>query len=256
MDALSVPNKNVSSAATITTSTAQKEFPELAMTGKRALPECFSQDQFKFPLGTVSGLDANRLERSIVDIGLGLTTSQRVLNWLDIDNMPLVISGCKGIGKSVLAWQIMNEAHAKGIVPIMVTAPEFVLHQELPFEQKNGLPYSQIKTLDDVIQKLKSLQGNGHVDGRSILLIIDGITPVSYNPDNHLGCQPSLRAIRSLGAKVILNIDSDQQLLKGNTIDEYQRFLNPDQYASQGLILTRDINLDKTLVRKDIIHKR
>jgi hypothetical protein len=233
-------NTSQTKASTLTTA-VQLEFPELAMTDKRALPGEFAKDQFKFPPDTQSSL----------------TTSQRALNWLSYSSAPLVISGATGVGKSVLAWQIMQEAFSRGQVPIMVTAPELILNRDLANEHndKKGLPYSTINTLDNTLKQLSINQGMGLHYGKSVVLIIDGVTPDDYSPKSFVESFSKLNAIRNLELKVILNIDSDRQLLCGKTIIQYQEFLNPDKNASHVLILARDSQDNKVLTKTDLKSK-
>ena len=97
-------------------SPAQSMFPEFALKDVRALPTDLHRDQFAFSKST----DAS------------LTTAVRALNWLTgVGDNPLVISGPSGIGKSVLGWQIMNEADNRGLVPIMVSAADIVTGKSL-----------------------------------------------------------------------------------------------------------------------------
>lgn len=220
-------------------SNVQKEFPELAMTGQRALPTDLYRDQFSFKNGTDSDL----------------TTASRTLNWATSwGQNPLVVSAPLGTGKSILAWQIMNEADNRGLVPIMVSAADIVtgLNLEKPDGFGRNLPFSPIGQLDAVIEKLHALRERGLKYEKSMVLIIDGIDPNSYNPEGRIGGTRLLKAIESLGIPVILNVESETYAVKGGSIDGYHRALNPNKLATGAVTLRRNGQEGKVMVHEDI----
>jgi len=220
-------------------SPVQRIFPEFALKGDRVLPTDLCRDQFTFSKST----DAN------------LTTAMRALNWLtEVGENPLVISGPSGIGKSVLGWQIMDEADNRGLIPIMVSAADVVTGQSL--DKPNGfgraLPFTSIEKFESVLSNLEYYKSLGSDFGRSIVLIIDGIDPASYHAESRPGGTRLLKAIQSHGIQVILNVDSDQNLVTGGSIDAYHRKLNPEGHATGALTLGRDVNGKKIVDKHDL----
>jgi hypothetical protein len=235
--------RSTKSNVEVSLSPVQTVFPEFALKGDRVLPTDLHRDHFTFSKST----DAI------------LTTAERALNWLTGGGEnPLVISGPSGIGKSVLGWQIMNEADNRGLVPIMVSAADIVTGKSL--DQPNGfgraLPFTSIEKFESVLSNLEYYKSLGSDFGKSIVVIIDGIDPDSYHAESRPGGTRLLKAIQSHGMQVILNVDSDKNLVEGGSIDAYHRKLNPEGYATGALILGRDSNGKKIVDKHDLSFKK
>jgi hypothetical protein len=56
--------------------------------------------------------------------------------------------------------------------------------------------------------------------------------------------------------QVILNVDTDKNLVTGGSIDAYHRKLNHEGYATGALILGRDSNGKKIVDKHDLSFKK
>lgn len=222
-------------------SVAQKVFSELRLTGDNSLPTDLFRDRFQYG-------NTNDLE---------ITSAQRALNWANgWGQSPLVISGASGIGKSVLSWQIMSEADSKGLVSIMVSASDLVMNSNHEnYSSGRALPRTPVEKLHETLQKISDLQSSGLKYGSSLVLIIDGIDPNSYNPRLHPEAIQTLKKIQAAECSVILNVDSERALTKGGSLDSYHTLLNPNGRATLGLILTKDSNEKYILTKTDLTFK-
>ncbi len=218
----------------------QRLLPELSISNQRALSTHLFHDRFTYTPDRQSTIPS----------------AERIVNWATMAHPLVTISGPAGCGKSTLAWQIMTEADARGKAAILVSAPDLVVRKDL--ERNSGdeqLPYSSIKTVDSILSKLEKLARRGQPLGNQVVIIVDGIDLVSYNPNEIVGGRNFLDRIHSLSMRPILMVESDHSQLTSPTIKSYHQILNPDGLPSLGIIIRSD-GSNRSIEPRDIAQSR
>jgi hypothetical protein len=202
------PEKSLSFESAI-----QQSFPNLRMTGDRELPSDLFRDRFKYqgPHQEVA-------------------SAERVFNWLDAsESRTLIVSGPAGIGKSVLAWQVMSHIEDKQRVGILVSGADLVMNRALDPLQSYGrkLPYSSVTEVAGAFKKLTELREEYPQIGSQMVLIIDGVDPRQYNPSQMLEASPLISQIRKLGIKTIVMVNAESGREPAPTVEGYLKKLAP-----------------------------
>lgn len=218
---------------------AQQAFPELSMSGDRALPTTLFRDRFH----------AQDIQYS---------SAERIVNWVTQFHPTLVVSGCNGVGKSVLMWQVMQAASEnRSMVPLLISGPDLVAQQSLekPYgAEGRAFPYSNFRDLRTFLDRLDDLKQRGYEYGRSMLVIIDGIDPAHYSPKTSAAIQ-TLERMKSHHIHTILSVDSEQNIYQSGSPLEYQKRLNPEGISAAAVVLHSAGDSGRALTKHDFRYR-